>query len=159
MMDGRMYIKRTPKTYDMIFLDAYQNDYIPFHLTTVEFLKEIKKKLSPDGVVVANVTSPFRNKRFYAMINTYKEVFPHLYMFKGIKSNNYIFIATADAEKIEGKTVTKRAREIQEARNFDYDLDKVALHFAYYTEFKWRSDILTDDFAPVNIYKHMKVDE
>ena len=41
----------------MIFLDAYQNDYIPFHLTTLEFLKEVKSRLKEDGVVVSNILS------------------------------------------------------------------------------------------------------
>jgi spermidine synthase len=66
--DGRLFIKRTRKKYDLISLDAYQNDYIPFHLTTVEFLKEVRSRLREDGVVVANITSPFRNKFFDSMI-------------------------------------------------------------------------------------------
>ncbi len=48
--DGRVYVKRMQEKYDIIFLDAYQSDYIPFHLTTLEFLKEVKSKLKEDGV-------------------------------------------------------------------------------------------------------------
>jgi spermidine synthase len=158
VLDGRMFVKRTPKKYDMIFLDAYQNDYIPFHLTTVEFLREVRKKLNDDGVVVANVTSPFMNKLFYSMIKTYKKVFPHLYLFKGVRSSNYIFVATAGEKRKKSRAVTERAREVRKSRGFDIDLARISLRLSYYTEYEWKSDVLTDDFAPVNLYKHMKAE-
>src|SRR3990172_5227366 len=62
--DGRVFIKRASKKYDVIFLDAYQSGDIPFHLTTIEFLKEVKGKLKEGGLVVSNILSPFRNKFF-----------------------------------------------------------------------------------------------
>lgn len=91
--DGRIFVKRTKKQYDMIFLDAYQNDSIPFHLTTIEFLREVKAKLNPGGVVVANILSKENNKFFEAMIATYRKAFSHVYIFKWKFSDNYIFIA------------------------------------------------------------------
>jgi spermidine synthase len=96
--DGRLFVKRIKKKYDWIILDAYQNDYIPFHLTTLEFLKEVKSRLKDDGVVVSNITSQFRNKFFDSMVMTYKKAFPHLYVFKGKKSSNFIFVATASSK-------------------------------------------------------------
>jgi spermidine synthase len=158
--DGRIFIKRSKKIYDMIFLDAYQNDYIPFHLTTKEFLQEVKRRLRKGGVVVSNITSPFKNKFFDSMIETYKQVFPHLYIFKGKKSNNYVFIATDDKRKIEKESVEKRVREIQSIKNFDFDLPRVSWLYGYHTEYGWHdAEVLTDDFAPVNLYKHMKTND
>src|SRR5512139_699436 len=92
--DGRLFVKRTKKKYDWVILDAYQNDYIPFHLTTLEFLKEVKSRLKENGVVVANITSPFRNKFFDSMVMTYKKAFPSLTIFKGKRSSNFVFVAT-----------------------------------------------------------------
>jgi spermidine synthase len=155
--DGRIFIKRTLKKYDMIFLDAYQNDYIPFHLTTVEFLREMKKKLKKEGVIISNIKSPFRNKFFDSMIETYKVEFPHLYLFKGRKSNNYIFIATVNNNKKEETVISLNSEKIQASKKFDIDLPGISWAYGYYTEFEGvDAKVLTDDFAPVNLYKHMK---
>jgi spermidine synthase len=156
--DGRVFIKRAQKKYDMIFLDAYQGDYIPFHLTTVEFLQEVKHLLKDDGIVIANIRSPYKNKLFYSMIQTYKEVFPYLYIFKGKKSRNYIFITTERTVKKDEKSVAGRAKQIQARKNFDIDLLSICRSFAYYTAYEREAKVLTDDFAPVNLYRYMKVD-
>lgn len=157
--DGRVFIKRARKKYDIVFLDAYQNDYIPFHLTTVEFLREVKSKLSRDGVVVSNITSPFRNKFFYSMIETYKKEFPHLYIFKGEKSANYIFVAAQSGRKKDSSKISKRAKKIQEEKKLDFDLHRVGWAlYGYYTEYDMGGKVLTDDFAPVNLYRHMRAE-
>ena len=155
--DGRLFAKRTKKKYDWIILDAYQNDYIPFHLTTLEFLKEVKSKLKDDGVVVSNITSPYRNKFFDSMVMTYKKAFPHLYMFKGRKSANFIFVATTGSKIRDKNSVVARARKIQSAKKFDIDLEEIASRFEPSEAYEWRgAKILTDDFAPVNLYQHQK---
>lgn len=155
--DGRLFVKRTKKKYDWIILDAYQNDYIPFHLTTLEFLKEVKSKLKDDGVVVSNITSPYRNKFFDSMVITYKKAFPHLYMFKGKKSANFIFVATTGSKIRDKNSVVARARKIQSAKKFDIDLEDIASRFEPSEAYEWAgAKILTDDFAPVNLYQHQK---
>lgn len=155
--DGRLFIKRTKKKYDWIILDAYQNDYIPFHLTTLEFLKEVKGKLTEDGVVVANITSPYRNKFFDSMVMTYKKAFQHLYVFKGKKSANFIFVAMAGRKIKDREEIEHMAAKIQAAKKMDVDLPGVAARFQLSTDYEWDgAKILTDDFAPVNLYQHQK---
>jgi spermidine synthase len=155
--DGRLFVKRTKKKYDWIILDAYQNDYIPFHLTTLEFLKEVKSRLKDGGVVVANITAPYRNKFFDSMVMTYRKAFPHLAIFKGKKSANFIFVATA-AGKIKDKdSLEARARKIQSARKFDIDLEDFASRYESSDAYEWGgAKVLTDDFAPVNLYQYQK---
>jgi spermidine synthase len=160
-VDGRVFIKRSRKKYDMIFLDAYQGNHIPFHLTTVEFLKEVKKKLKDGGVVVSNIMSEFRNKFFYAMLRTYTEVFPHVYCYnRWITSVNFIFVATANKEKKESIHVWVRAKEIETIKNFDIDIPTINQdQYGYYTDYERDAEILTDDFAPVNLYRHKSVED
>ena len=58
--DGRVFVKRMGRAraqYDMIMLDAFENDYIPEHLLTQEFLREVRAILAPSGVLVANTWS------------------------------------------------------------------------------------------------------
>ncbi|MDA8079811.1 MAG: fused MFS/spermidine synthase [Nitrospiraceae bacterium] len=155
--DGRLFVKRTRKKYDWIILDAYQNDYIPFHLTTLEFLKEVKSRLKDNGVVVANITAPFRNKFFDSMVMTYKKAFPHFVIFKGEKSINFIFVATTGSKIRDKDSVEARARKIQPAGKFDIDLEDFASRYEPSETYEWGgAKILTDDFAPVNLYQHQK---
>ena len=150
-------MKRSKKKYDWIVLDAYQNDYIPFHLTTLEFLKEVKSRLKDDGVVVANITAPFRNKFFDSMVMTYKKAFPHFAIFKGKKSANFIFVATTGSKIRDKDSVEARARKIQSDRKFDIDLEDFASRYELSEAYEWaRSKVLTDDFAPVGIYQYQK---
>jgi spermidine synthase len=155
--DGRLFVKRTKKKYDWIILDAYQNDYIPFHLTTLEFLKEVKSKLKDNGVVVANIASPYRNKFFDSMVMTYKKAFPHLAIFKGKKSANFIFVATIGSKMRDKDSVEARARKIQSERKFDIDLEDFASRYEPSETYEWGgAKILTDDFAPVSLYQYQK---
>jgi spermidine synthase len=48
--DGRYELNQLDKKYDIITLDAYKVPYIPWHMTTREFFREIKDRLSDDGV-------------------------------------------------------------------------------------------------------------
>jgi spermidine synthase len=155
--DGRLFVKRTKKKYDWIVLDAYQNDYIPFHLTTLEFLKEVKSRLKDGGVVVANITSPYRNKFFDSMVMTYKKAFPHLIIFKGKMSINFIFVATTGIKNKDKDSIVARARKIESAKKFDFDLEDFASRYELSEVYEWDgAKILTDDFAPVNLYQHQK---
>ena len=58
--DGRVYVKRAGRQrlqYDMIMLDAFESEYIPEHMLTQEFLREVKTILGPRGVLVSNTWS------------------------------------------------------------------------------------------------------
>lgn len=155
--DGRIFIKRTPKKYDMIFLDAYQNEYIPFHLTTLEFLQEVKNKLNGDGVVVSNVLSEYRNKFFDSMVVTYRKVFPHVYIFKGHRSRNFIFVATMSSKIKYQENVIADALKIKRYMRMDIDFETIGKTYDYSSVYDRKSaKILTDDFAPVNLYKYQK---
>ncbi len=155
--DGRLFVKRSRKKYDVIVLDAYQNDYIPFHLTTLEFLREVKSRLKDDGVVVANITSPYRNKFFDSMVVTYRKAFPHLTIFKGKISANFIFVATTGLKQKDMASIESGAAKIQKARKFDFDLAEIAARHEDSSAYEWSdAKVLTDDFAPVNLYQYQK---
>lgn len=82
--DGRRYVQTAEDTYDIIVLDAYYADSLPFHLTTQEFLREVKARLRPGGVVVYNVISGLegdRSKLFRSMHRTAGTVWDHVWVF------------------------------------------------------------------------------
>jgi hypothetical protein len=91
------------------------------------------------------------------MVMTYKKAFPHLYIFRGKKSGNFIFVATASAAVKEKHEIEKRAMKIESARKFDIDLTDIAMRLEGSSDYELSSaKILTDDFAPVNLYKYQK---
>jgi len=56
--DARPYLRRTRTRYDVISVDAYRQPYIPFYLTTAEFFRLVRERLTPGGVLVVNAGHP-----------------------------------------------------------------------------------------------------
>jgi spermidine synthase len=118
--DGREFIKKATTRWDLILLDAYGDDYIPFPLTTVEFVRSVAERLAPEGAVVSNVW--YRNdKIFRAMIRTFHEVFPNIYVFKGITSVNGIVVATRVSPAPSCNAVKEKARTSAKTYGFNFD--------------------------------------
>lgn len=59
--------------YDLVFIDAFTDSYIPYHLMCAEFLEAIKNRLSPQGVVAANMANV--HPSYSSQIKTYQSVF------------------------------------------------------------------------------------
>lgn len=55
--DARTYLNRTEEKYDLVFLDAFAGESIPWYLTTVEAVGKIKKSLNPGGILVINTVT------------------------------------------------------------------------------------------------------
>jgi spermidine synthase len=53
--DGKEFLRSVEQKYDAIVLDAYHGDRIPAHLKSLRFFQLLSSRLSPEGVVVANV--------------------------------------------------------------------------------------------------------
>lgn len=53
--DARWHLIRSPRKYDVIFGDAFNDLSIPYHLTTREFVQLQKMHLKPRGILAANV--------------------------------------------------------------------------------------------------------
>jgi len=158
--DGRMFIKKqlrldpVPK-YDIIILDAFNGDYIPFHLMTKEFLEELKAVLADDGVVVANV---FSNNRLYdAQLKTFLGVFGRCQVFLGIYSSNAILTAPAPAGRmLTVKGAVGRAKMLQGKHKMVFDMLQVAKRLMPNPRPDRHAKVLTDDKAPVNWLKKQK---
>ncbi|MBA4389916.1 MAG: hypothetical protein C0399_03155 [Syntrophus sp. (in: bacteria)] len=74
--DGRWYVMNCKDKYDLVFTDAYNDLSIPYHLTTKEFLGEIKAIMSPNAVLMSNIIDNFQKGAFLpSYIRTLREVF------------------------------------------------------------------------------------
>ena len=80
--DGRTYLATTHEQYDVVAVDAFQQPYIPFQLTTREFFTSIRSHLSAQGVVAINTGHTTHDYRLVqAFVNTMSQVFPSVYVF------------------------------------------------------------------------------
>jgi spermidine synthase len=82
--DGRRFVQTATEKYDIVVIDAYYADSLPFHLTTQEFFREVKSKMAPDGVVVYNVISALEgdsSKLFRSMYKTAGTVWSDIRVF------------------------------------------------------------------------------
>jgi spermidine synthase len=69
--DGRPFMRATRATYDVVAIDAFQQPYIPFQLTTVEFFREVRAHLAANGVLCMNAGHTRTDFRLiHALVNT-----------------------------------------------------------------------------------------
>jgi spermidine synthase len=79
--DARRYLRKTDKHYDLVLLDAFRSRSLPPHLTTVEFFGELREKMSPEGVVLANMISSLEgddSEVFLRLHSTFSSVFANV---------------------------------------------------------------------------------
>ncbi len=102
VQDGRAFLATTHEHYDVVAIDAFQQPYIPFQLTTREFFSQIRSHLSPDGTVVLNTAHTTHDFRLVqAFVNTLKQVFPSVYTFNVPGTFNTEVMATLQPTSIE----------------------------------------------------------
>ena len=102
VQDGRAFLATTQEHYDVVAIDAFQQPYIPFQLTTREFFSQIRSHLSPTGVVVLNTAHTTHDFRLMqAFVNTLKQVFPNVYTFNVPGTFNTEVMATMQPTSIE----------------------------------------------------------
>ena len=100
--DGRAFLATTRAQYDLVAIDAFQQPYIPFQLTTREFFTIIRSHLSPTGVVVLNTGHTTHDFRLVqAFVNTMSQVFPRVYTFNVPGTFNTEVMATMQPTSVE----------------------------------------------------------
>jgi len=155
VMDGRMYLKRSRKRYDVILLDAYAADHIPFHLTTREFIRLVRDHLKPGGAAVSNLWEYGINRFYFAELRTFQETFPQTYLFKAGVSGNVILFGTLKADRVGRTTWADRAKALAEGKDLGFDLARLVRdEYEVLTGRLVRERPLTDDMAPVGTLRH-----
>ncbi|MCW3024239.1 MAG: Spermine synthase [Conexibacter sp.] len=77
--DARPWLRATKRRFDIIYVDAYRQPYIPFYLATKEFFALAKSRLNPGGAVIVNVGHPEKSPRLEQVLSaTMGSVFAHV---------------------------------------------------------------------------------
>ncbi len=99
--DGRTFLETTHAQYDVIAIDAFEQPYIPFQLTTKEFFSIVRTHLSSTGVVALNTGHTTHDFRLVqAFINTMSQIFPSVYVFNVPGTFNTEIMATMQPTSI-----------------------------------------------------------
>ena len=166
--DGRSFVRNATQRYDLVVLDAYTiGGQIPFHLTTLEFMLELKSVLKPTGVVLANINSALEGPRSKILRSEYKTmaaVFPELYLFplgaspvtEGDREElqrrrNVILVAVSNQRAFSREEIAKLADQLLAAgkvktANFSNDARQLLTWPVNTADVP----LLTDDYAPVD---------
>ena len=120
--DGRDFIESKPGSYDVIILDTFDADSIPAHLTTLEFLNEVKTAVTPAGIVVANVWGSASNPAYADMLLTYRATFDDVYIFDVPAPGTKLFVALNRTQEISRAELIRKCDGISERHAFKYDL-------------------------------------
>lgn len=162
--DGRLFLTRAQERYDLIMLDAYYTDAIPFHLTTREFFRVAESKLGPNGVFVVNiigaVTGP-SGKITRSIARTLRGVFPQIYMFptrraQGLSldtTQNVIIVATKEPKRTDIREVVRRANSMNRDL-FPTPIQDIAVSYLDQPISFDDVPVLTDDYAPTDKLLH-----
>lgn len=157
--DGRLYLRRTKKKFDLIILDAYTanrySSFIPHALVTKEFLSLVHSHLTDQGILAYNVIGSVMDRRkgiVGSIYNTLKTSFPQVYLFPAEGSFNVVMVATksnAPVTKPQLKRTLDQWTATSEVTfpNFQKRLRQFRATPPASAE---KSMVLTDDFAPVD---------
>jgi spermidine synthase len=143
--DGRRFIEESRNHYDVVFLDAFGSENIPYHLATREFLHSVREILAPGGVVAGNIWSRNSNRLYDSMIKTYQDVYEELYILDVRGAGNEILIALPRKQQIDRDDLARRARDISCDHQFPFDMgDLVEYGFQHADWDDPRGWVLTD---------------
>jgi spermidine synthase len=125
VQDGRKFIEQTRDPYDVIFLDAFSADSIPYHLATQEFLKAVRKAIKPDGLVVSNVWSRQSNKLYDSMVKTYQSVFNEVYVVNVPDSGNRILLSLRTSKNLSRQFLADHSHRLFTDQKLTFDFDRL----------------------------------
>lgn len=145
--DARVFLNTSEKKYDAILGDAFGSYFsVPYQLTTREVAQKKYDMLSENGIVILNVigTLSWEKASFLeAEYKTYQEVFPEVFVIPVYSQEddfiqNIMLVAAKNAAKLNFET---------DSREYTSFLSK-----RRYLDIPEDTQVLTDDFAPVDYY-------
>jgi spermidine synthase len=145
--DGRRFLNRAERTWDVIAVDVYRWPYIPFHLITREAFETMRGHLAPGGVVTVKCDRGAIGQNIAA---TLKSVFPQVFQLSSmlIAVNTPVGDGVANlarnARAVKHPTLRRIMERALETRQTPYP----------FQEWTGSGQVFTDDLAPVELILH-----
>ena len=141
--DARVFLGKSGGGYDVIHVDLYAgNPYIPFHLSTVEFFRQVSGALQPHGAMVVNYPRFIENNRQLSdhYLGTIKQIFPTVFVADEVV---YAFKTGISADRLKQMVATRKPTGTM------FIVARDALK--NFREVGPLSSFFSDDFAPVEM--------
>lgn len=154
--DARKHLLTFDKKYDLIILDAYATNYVPYHLMTHEFFQTLEKRLEPNGVVVSNLLGSIEGNNsplVRSVYKTMKETFPVSYVFpteeKPANLQNIMIVSSNQPYEFDRELLLHMSKNSPA----DYLVDDLSKEEHFYNKAVDTSDVpfLTDQFNPSEV--------
>ena len=159
--DGRRWLTRHDGRWDVIVIDAFYADSIPFHLATYEFLEVVHERLAPGGVVVVNIIGALAgdsSRLLRSITKTYRSVFPTVLLYPVFTTagdtnptyvGNVILVATEGAAPSQA-FLQERWAAVRKTSPAAPDLTR-AIRDRWERALPFNDvPVLTDDYAPTD---------
>lgn len=126
LADIYQFLKNSKNSYDVIFMDAFlkpsentDSTGINLKQKEKEFFDNLKKNLSPKGVVAFNINY---HKDYKQDIQIIKENFPNIYIFQKERAGNIIVVCSKERERYSLEFMKKRGEKIDKEHkpNFSF---------------------------------------
>ncbi len=91
--DANSFVQQHEDLYDLIAVDIFEDDIIPSKFETLDFLRNLKSRLKPHGVIMYNRLANLKGDKQKTELffnNTFKKVFPKAQFLK-VKGNAMLF--------------------------------------------------------------------
>lgn len=122
--DGRAFIEASaPGTYDLIVLDAFSDDEVPYSLTTREFLGAVRDALTEEGVVVSNLWT--RAPAYPSMLATYVAVFDEVHLVKVPRRSQRILVGGTGARQLDRDSLLEAAQSLTRRVELGFELPEL----------------------------------
>lgn len=114
--DAFEYLKTTESRYDAIYMDAFlkpaagtDTSGVPLHLKTVQFYKEVQKKLTPSGLVAFNVHA---HEKVQEDIKNIRDAFAQTYVFRMPQLNGFVVVGSLAPERMDLKALRAAGEDL-----------------------------------------------
>ncbi len=146
VQDGRYFLRTTTQQYDVIGIDAYQQPYVPFQLTTLEFFREVRAHLSPTGVAVINAGRTCCDFRLVeALAQTMRAAFANVYIIDTQRFENSLVIGTNAPTSLDNFFINAKSLTNPLLKS----VANASIVYGHMREEKNSTIYFTDDRAPV----------
>jgi spermidine synthase len=147
--DGRNFLRGARERWDYIYCDTYIGLSVPFHMTTLQFLDEVRGHLAPGGVLGVNLAAGLADPFSQSIYRTVRERFASVYLLRVWGARNAVILAT-DTPELSPSELVARGRELDRRWRFDPPLARIAAGRLSVELEEGKVPVLSDDFAPVD---------
>lgn len=148
--DARIFIKKAKKKYDIVILDAYKAELVPYHLLTKEYFEELASILNEDGLLFLNMYDPHDQKLHKPVIKTLRTIFNDVSLFD-ILDDADIIVARNNKHKTTLKSLKNGAKIFKD--KYGLDLEERIQTLREEIHIDQNVPLFTDDYSPGSLYR------